>query len=109
MYYTYILYSQSIDKYYVGYTEHLELRLERHNSRWGKFSSRGIPWKIVYYEKFISKSDAIRREREIKKRKSRSYIEQLISHAGGRPDQSGSLACPDEQSDIGIGPAIKKP
>ncbi|MEW6196913.1 MAG: GIY-YIG nuclease family protein [Bacteroidota bacterium] len=38
MYYTYILYSSIINKYYVGYTQNLELRLERHNSQWGKFS-----------------------------------------------------------------------
>lgn len=86
MYYTYILYSPKIDKYYVGYTHDLELRVERHNSGWGKFSSSGIPWKLVYSEEFNSKSDALKREREIKGRKSRSYIEKLIGHAGGRPD-----------------------
>jgi hypothetical protein len=42
MFYTYILYSHSIDKYYVGYTEDPDWRLERHNSGWGKFSSIGI-------------------------------------------------------------------
>jgi putative endonuclease len=86
MYYTYILYSPSIDKYYIGYTQNLEVRLERHNSGWGKFSSRGIPWKLVYKEEFEVKSDAITREREIKREKSRKYIEGLISHAEGRPD-----------------------
>ena len=85
MYYTYILYSPSIDKYYIGYTQNLELRLERHNSQWGKFSSRGIPWQLVYKEEFESKSDAIKRELEIKRKKSRRFIESLISHAGGRP------------------------
>jgi putative endonuclease len=53
MYYTYILYSSSLDKYYVGYTHDLTLRLERHNSGWGKFSSRGIPWILVYKEEFV--------------------------------------------------------
>ena len=86
MYYTYILYSLSIDKYYIGYTQNLELRLERHNSGWGKFSSRGIPWKLVHKEEFNSKSDSIKREKEIKQKKSRKYIEGLISHARGRPD-----------------------
>ncbi|MEW6701399.1 MAG: GIY-YIG nuclease family protein [Bacteroidota bacterium] len=86
MYYTYILYSQSIDKYYVGYTHDLDIRLSRHNSCWGKFSSKGIPWKLVYSEKFESKSYAIKRENEIKNKKSRKYIEKLIAGAGGRPD-----------------------
>ncbi|MDP3582929.1 MAG: GIY-YIG nuclease family protein [Ignavibacteria bacterium] len=86
MYFTYILYSPSIDKYYTGYTENLGLRISRHNSGWGKFSSRGIPWKLVYNEEFENKSDAINRENEIKSKKSKNYIENLIRHAGGRPD-----------------------
>jgi len=32
MYFTYIIYSKSKDKYYVGYTHDLKLRLERHNT-----------------------------------------------------------------------------
>ena len=86
MHYTYILFSSSINKYYIGYTVNLELRLERHNSGWGKFSSKGIPWELVYYEKFLTKSDAMKREYEIKSMKSRKYIENLIVNAGGRPD-----------------------
>jgi putative endonuclease len=50
MYYTDILYLLSLDKYYVGCTENLELRLEKHNSGWGKYTSSGIPWKLVYHE-----------------------------------------------------------
>ena len=83
---TYILYSEKIDKYYVGVTEDLSLRLERHNMGWGKFTRKGIPWKIVYYEEHGSKTEAIKREREIKKKKSRKYIEEIIRNAGGRPD-----------------------
>ena len=60
MYYSYILYSEKIDRYYVGSTCDLELRLERHNSEWGKYSSKGIPWKVVYYEEYANKADAIK-------------------------------------------------
>ena len=85
--FTYILYSESIDLYYVGHTDNLQWRLERHNLGWGRFTKRGIPWKLVYYEIFPTKSEAMKREREIKNKKSRKYIEKLIrSHAGGRPD-----------------------
>jgi putative endonuclease len=95
MYYTYILYSHSIDKYYVGFTHDINLKLERHNFGWCKFSSRGIPWELVYKEEFINKSDAIKRENEIKNWKCRRMIEKLI--AGGRPDSLGNL----------VGPAFK--
>jgi putative endonuclease len=53
---------------------------------WGKFTSGGIPWEIVYYEKFDNKSEALKRERNIKRKKSRKYIEDLIGQAGGRPE-----------------------
>ncbi len=84
--FVYIIYSQSIDKFYVDYTNDLPWRIERLNAGWGKFTKKGIPWKLVYFEEFSSKSDAIRRERDIKRRKSRKYIEKLIANAGGRPD-----------------------
>ncbi|MEN8193301.1 MAG: GIY-YIG nuclease family protein [Bacteroidota bacterium] len=86
MFITYILYSKSIDKYYIGYTNNLELRIKRHNNGWSKYSSKGIPWELVYSETFSSKSDAIKRENKIKKMKSRMYIENLIKGSGGRPD-----------------------
>lgn len=84
--FTYILYSLSIDRYYVGSTDDLEWRLERHNMGWGKYTKRGIPWRLVHYEIFPTKTESLGREREIKKKKSRRHIENLIHQAGGRPD-----------------------
>ena len=78
MWYVYILYSEKIDRYYVGITDNLEWRLERHNAGWGKYTKRGIPWKIVYTEEYETKSDALKREKKIKNKKSRKYIEFLI-------------------------------
>lgn len=51
----------------------------------GEKTSRGIPWKLVYSEEYSDKTSAIKREREIKRKKSRRYIEELVCHAGGRP------------------------
>lgn len=78
MWKVYIIYSEKIDRYYTGITEDLTWRLERHNTGWGRYTKRGIPWKIVYAEDYDSKSDASKREGEIKNRKSRKYIEELI-------------------------------
>jgi len=83
--FTYILYSSKIDKYYVGSTSNLKSRLVRHNAGWGRYTKKGILWNVHYYESFDSKSKALIRENEIKKMKSRKYIEVLI-RAGGRPD-----------------------
>jgi putative endonuclease len=85
VWFAYILYSEKIHRYYVGSTGDLELRLERHNTGWGKYTKSGIPWKIVYSEKFDSKPESLKREKEIKRKKSRKYIKGLIN-AGGRPE-----------------------
>jgi len=78
MWYTYIIYSEKINRYYVGITDNLEWRLERHNAGWRKYTKRGIPWQLVYTEEYQTKTDALKREHDIKKRKSRKYIEELI-------------------------------
>ena len=69
MWKVYIIYSENIDCYYTGVTDDLEWRLERHNKGWGRFTKRGIPWKIVHIEDFRKKSVALKREREIKNQK----------------------------------------
>jgi putative endonuclease len=78
MWTVYIIYSEKIDRYYTGITEDLPWRLERHNQGWGRYTKRGIPWKVVYAETFVTKSAALKREREIKNRKSKKYIKTLI-------------------------------
>ena len=75
---TYILYSVKLDKYYIGSSYDKDQRLIRHNNSAEKFTSLGIPWVIVYYEEFENLADARKRERQIKKMKSRKYIETLI-------------------------------
>lgn len=79
MYTVYILYSQRVDRYYVGYTNDLERRLSEHNRPKGKFTDRGIPWELCYSEVFLEKSAAYSREQFIKAQKSRTYIQALIS------------------------------
>ena len=78
MYFTYIIQSERTGRYYVGYTKDITLRLERHNLGWSKSTKSSIPWKLVHLEKFDLKSDAIKREHEIKSWKSRKKIEKLI-------------------------------
>ena len=78
MWIVYIIYSEKIDRYYTGVTDNIVWRLHRHNDGWGRYTKRGIPWELVYTEKFDSKSAALGREREIKNRKSRKYIESII-------------------------------
>ena len=74
-----MLYSEKMDRYYTGIADDLVWRLERHNQGQGRYTKRGIPWKIVYTEDFDNKSDALKRESEIKSKKRISYIESLVN------------------------------
>ena len=76
--FTYILFSEKVNKYYIGACIDLERRLHEHNIGHSKFTSTGIPWQLKYKEEFATVQEAKRRELAIKKMKSRKYIENLI-------------------------------
>ena len=78
MYFVYILYSKNYDRYYVGHCENLITRLIRHNNKGVPSTKPYVPWEMVYTENFVSRSSASAREKEIKNKKSRKYIEFLI-------------------------------
>jgi putative endonuclease len=82
LWYVYIIYSEKLDRYYVGYCDDLDWRLDRHNWGWGRYTKSGIPWRLVYHEAYASKKEAMGRERAIKQKKSRKYIESLIKGKG---------------------------
>ena len=79
MYWGYIIYSTSKDRYYIGSTNvGIETRLKRHNDGWTSSTKSGAPWLLKYVRKFESKAAALKWERDSKKMKSRVFIEQLI-------------------------------
>lgn len=64
--------------FYTGWTTNLEKRIETHNAGKGaKYTKIRRPVELVYYETFGSKSDALKREYQIKQLK-RSEKEELI-------------------------------
>ncbi|WP_205943142.1 GIY-YIG nuclease family protein [Pedobacter cryotolerans] len=80
MFYLYILYSKSSDKYYVGYTNDPQRRLHEHNnSLMTTYTSKHRPWilRVVYACGHVE-ADALKIEKFVKKQKSRKLIEKLI-------------------------------
>ena len=60
---------------YVGYTQNLKKRIDLHNNGKGAKFTKGRTWKLIYYEKYRSRKEAINRECYIKKdRKFRNSI-----------------------------------
>ena len=78
MYKVYIIYSKQVDQYYTGQTSDLENRLNNHNSSGSKSTKKASDWVLKYSEEFQTRGEAVKRESEIKKKKSRKFIEQLI-------------------------------
>ncbi|MEX0663028.1 MAG: GIY-YIG nuclease family protein [Balneolaceae bacterium] len=79
MFYTYILYSSSTDKFYTGHTSYFPTsRVEQHNNGMSPSTKPGIPWVLKFYKSFQTKTEAIKFENAIKRKKSRKYIEWLI-------------------------------
>ncbi|OGH19221.1 MAG: hypothetical protein A3D74_04955 [Candidatus Levybacteria bacterium RIFCSPHIGHO2_02_FULL_37_13] len=70
MHFVYILKSKITKKLYIGCTSDLKTRFLEHNSRTEKSTKNGVPWILVYYEAFLAKSDATKREKQIKSFKS---------------------------------------
>ena len=71
-YYTYMLkcISPGITKSYVGYTNNLKLRLDKHNSNKGAKSTKGYKWILIYSKKFKSKNEAMSYEYKLKNDKT---------------------------------------
>ena len=80
-YYVYILESQKDKTYYVGSTNNLKDRIERHNQGRVSYTKPRRPWKLVYSEEYPDRSGAAKKEYEIKKHKSKEFIEALIKNS----------------------------
>ncbi len=78
MYYVYILYSKEFDRYYVGQTNNLDLRIEKHNNREVSSTKFYVPWELKYFEQYETRGEAMKCENFIKSKKSRKFIGYLI-------------------------------
>lgn len=74
MYYVYVLYSKEQNKFYIGYTEDLRRRMREHNSGKSLSDRRIKNLNMVYYEACLSKTDAQKREKQLKTGFGRQYL-----------------------------------
>jgi putative endonuclease len=81
-YYVYVLRSEKDGSFYVGHTSDLEERIQRHNHGKSLYTKAKAPWKLIYQELFTTRSEAMQREREIKGKKNRAYIDYLVRAFG---------------------------
>jgi putative endonuclease len=82
MFQVYILYSQSIDHFYIGQTENLDSRKIWHDDKVfpKNFTVQANDWVIFLTINCISRKQAVNIEAHIKKMKSKKYIKDLVRY-----------------------------
>lgn len=81
MYYTYLLENQNDLSWYIGYTNDLRARLARHCRGNGARTTKiKKDWRLIYYEAYLEKSDAMGRERFLKSGSGRTYLKKQLKN-----------------------------
>ncbi len=62
MYYVYLLFSEKDKQLYKGFTLNLKIRIESHDGGLVKATKFRRPLKLIYYEAYLNRIDAKRRE-----------------------------------------------
>ncbi|MBA4746149.1 MAG: GIY-YIG nuclease family protein [Muricauda sp.] len=78
MYYAYVLQSMVDGRLYKGHCENIESRLKDHNTGKTRSTKGYVPWKLVYFETFESREEAIERERYLKSGVGREFLKTQI-------------------------------
>ncbi|MFA7676676.1 MAG: GIY-YIG nuclease family protein [Candidatus Omnitrophota bacterium] len=81
MWWVYALQNNLTGKSYIGCTSNVGQRLKEHNrKKKGTWPGRQQgKWCLKHEEPFEQKKEALVREKEIKRKKSRKYIEKLVN------------------------------
>ena len=77
MLFVYILFSESKSKFYIGQTNDIGNRINRHNSGYELSTKYGVPWEIVIFFTLESRSEAMILEKKIKKRGAKRYLQDI--------------------------------
>ncbi len=76
-FWVYVLQSETAPRRYLGQTDDLEARLERHGAGLVFSTAPYRPWRLVHTERFVSRSEAMLRERFLKSGQGREFLDQL--------------------------------
>jgi putative endonuclease len=78
MLYVYILQSLKDFSFYIGQCDDLDRLMYKYFDGFSKYTAGKRPWRLKYYEAYPTRSDAIKREKQLKSYKNKIYIETII-------------------------------
>ncbi len=76
MYYVYLLVNEK-GTTYVGYTNDLRRRYQEHQTGQNIYTRKGV-WRLVYYEAYLSKADAMLREKRLKDGRAKMELKKRV-------------------------------
>ncbi|HCC22810.1 TPA: excinuclease ABC subunit C [Candidatus Falkowbacteria bacterium] len=77
-YYVYVLQSLKDNKFYIGYSAEVDRRVLEHQRGENVSTAKRLPMILVFYEAYLSKKDALRREKYFKTTKGKTTLRQMI-------------------------------
>ncbi len=77
-FYSYVIYSKNSGRFYKGRCEDMNARLKEHNTGKTRSIKAFIPWKIIYFEEFQTRKEAVLREKYFKSAAGRRYLKKKI-------------------------------
>jgi putative endonuclease len=82
MFYVYLLEHTKDKSWYIGYSENLKRRLTEHQSASGSrtTSLKNGKYKLIYYESYLNKLDAIGREKYLKSGSGRKHLKKQLKN-----------------------------
>jgi putative endonuclease len=78
MFFVYIIEAVESKRYYIGQTENLQNRIDKHNEGRNLSTKAYIPWQLKWWKGFDTRSEAIRIERLLKGIKKRILLEKYV-------------------------------
>lgn len=86
MHYVYVLLSEKDGQFYTGMTSDLRQRYEQHNAGQVASTKHRLPFRLVYYEACVSRTDAAAREKYLKTGMGKRFLKnRLKDFLGGLP------------------------
>lgn len=77
-FYVYVLQSIKKGNLYIGYTVDLRKRLEKHNRKLNFSTKAYAPWRLIYYEAYLNREDAQRREKYLKTNQGSRLLKRML-------------------------------
>lgn len=79
MYFVYLLESAIDKSWYIGYTPDTpQNRAQKHNAGIVYSTKRKMPWRLIYYEAYLNRSDATNREKFLKSGAGRNFLKKQL-------------------------------